>query len=148
MGFTRYWSVLIDDPNQINKTIKKDQWLDILTFSKNAIDLFNKLSCQKSICGAKGVGESYLGLDGIKLNGNKLVNDNLDTFSFPRTMESNVVYFCKTGRKRYDIVVTSILRYVNKKGIIKFTEYNDDQNPEILNEFYSRITRKQKIQKI
>ena len=105
MGYTHYWEY--EDLNvKIFKSVIKDM--------KTLIHKSKKLKIP--LAGGNGSGNPIINDSGIIFNGKG--EDSYETFSIkPNTPSLN---FCKTGRKPYDIYVTSclvILKYYYKDEI-------------------------------
>lgn len=114
MGFTRYWNVT-------GKEFDNEFLADV----RNTIGLAKK-HFQVHLADGLGEGEPIITRKKIVLNGSRILKEDYETFYLcPGETGFN---FTKTARKPYDIVVATILRLAEEKGIVK--EVESDNPPE------------------
>lgn len=137
MGYTHYY--------EAKRSFTDDEWKKIMEFSKKVIGKAKERDIKIDPCGNATIPVSETA---ISLNGDLEHPDDLghETFYLPK--EKDRWSFCKTARKPYDLVVTTILWYLLEEypevmgetgsdGDMEGNDYPEEWNPA--KELYKEI---------
>jgi hypothetical protein len=120
MGYTHYY--------ETKKPFTKKEWQSIQDYTKKVIEIANKIDIK--ICDGLGEAEPIINEEYISINGSGDLSH--ETFSLDKDEKGS--NFCKTNRKPYDLIVTSILSYVKQLTPDKI-EISSDGGSEVFESY-------------
>lgn len=136
MGYTHYWQLP-------TKTISNSKWQEVIQKVSKLLNNYPNFLKEKnidffSIHGGLGEEEPIINSNEIILNGNAFQDQDFETFSFYKDQQ-NLFNFCKTGRRPYDLIVTTILLILHNIANVKIESDGGKEDWEIAEELYKYL---------